>query len=206
MNVWAASEDFRRTETVIDSVTRTEVPSSWLVPLGALKVAGAVGLVVGLVVGIVVPLIGVAAAVGLILFFVCAVSPTCACTGIRLIRTRSRSCCSRSSHWRCCSSPPMTSWTSARVCETTGALVGRRRSWMWSIVIPRRCGSRPLRRRAGTARATRQHHRVQRTVHDHQHVGAGPRERHPVACQGDTGRVVTPSGKITASEHRWSYW
>jgi len=42
---------------------------AWLLPLGALKAAGALGLLAG----IGVPLIGVAAAVGLVLFFVGAI-------------------------------------------------------------------------------------------------------------------------------------
>jgi DoxX-like family len=46
------------------------VPESWLVfPIGTLKTAGAAGLLLGL---IGVPLVGPAAAIGLILFFVCA--------------------------------------------------------------------------------------------------------------------------------------
>ena len=69
MNVWAASMDFRRAETAVTNAAKVEVPSSWVIPLGALKFAGALGLLAG----IVVPLIGVAAAVGLILFFVCAI-------------------------------------------------------------------------------------------------------------------------------------
>lgn len=50
------------------------VPESWLVfPIGALKVAGALGLALGLLgVPLVGPLIGTAAAAGLILYFVCA--------------------------------------------------------------------------------------------------------------------------------------
>ena len=50
-------------------IARIEVPPSWLLPLGALKFAGAVGLIAG----IAVPLIGVAAAIGLVLFFACAI-------------------------------------------------------------------------------------------------------------------------------------
>lgn len=46
------------------------VPRSWLTPLGLLKGAGAAGLLLGL---LGVPLIGTAAAVGLVLFFVGAV-------------------------------------------------------------------------------------------------------------------------------------
>jgi hypothetical protein len=46
------------------------IPESWLAfPIGTLKTAGAVGLLLGL---IGVPLVGTAAAIGLILFFVCA--------------------------------------------------------------------------------------------------------------------------------------
>ena len=46
------------------------IPESWLVfPIGTLKAAGALGLLLG-VIG--VPLVGTAAAIGLVLFFVCA--------------------------------------------------------------------------------------------------------------------------------------
>lgn len=46
------------------------VPESWLLfPIGALKTAGALGLALGL---LGVPVIGTAAAAGLVLFFVCA--------------------------------------------------------------------------------------------------------------------------------------
>ncbi len=50
-------------------MSKARVPQSWLVSLGALKGAGALGLMVG----IVVPLLGVAASVGLVLFFVGAI-------------------------------------------------------------------------------------------------------------------------------------
>jgi hypothetical protein len=69
MNVWAASLDFRTAESAVANAAKVEVPPSWLLPLGALKVAGAVGLIAG----IAVPLIGAAAAIGLVLFFVCAI-------------------------------------------------------------------------------------------------------------------------------------
>lgn len=52
------------------ALARAGVPESWLVwPIGALKVLGALGLAVGLA-G--VPLVGTAAAAGLVLYFVCA--------------------------------------------------------------------------------------------------------------------------------------
>ncbi len=56
--------------TLRPALQRAGIPESWLVwPIGALKAAGALGLLLGLV-G--VPVIGTAAAAGLILYFVCA--------------------------------------------------------------------------------------------------------------------------------------
>ena len=56
---------------ILPGMARAGVPESWLTfPIGTLKTAGAVGLLLGLA-G--VPLVGTAAAVGLVLFFVCAV-------------------------------------------------------------------------------------------------------------------------------------
>jgi hypothetical protein len=55
---------------ILPGMARAGVPVSWLTTIGALKTAGAVGLLLGI---LGVPLIGVAAAVGLVLFFVCAV-------------------------------------------------------------------------------------------------------------------------------------
>ena len=69
LNGWAATADFTRASTAVDNADRVGVPQTWLFPLGGLKAAGAVGLLVG----IVVPVVGVAAAIGLVLFFVCAV-------------------------------------------------------------------------------------------------------------------------------------
>jgi hypothetical protein len=57
-------------ETLRPALRTAGVPESWLVfPIGTLKTAGAVGVLGGL---IGVPLVGAAAAIGLILFFVCA--------------------------------------------------------------------------------------------------------------------------------------
>jgi len=69
LNGWAATTDFIGTRAARGNAAKVGVPLSWLVPLGGLKAAGAVGLLVG----IAVPVIGVAAAIGLVLFFVCAV-------------------------------------------------------------------------------------------------------------------------------------
>jgi hypothetical protein len=56
---------------ILPGMARAGVPESWLTfPIGTLKTAGAVGLLLGLI-GI--PLVGTAAAIGLVLFFVCAV-------------------------------------------------------------------------------------------------------------------------------------
>jgi DoxX-like protein len=56
---------------ILPGMARAGVPESWLTfPIGTLKTAGAVGLLLGL---IGVPLIGAAAAIGLVLYFVCAV-------------------------------------------------------------------------------------------------------------------------------------
>jgi hypothetical protein len=55
---------------ILPGMVKAGVPESWLTfPIGTLKTAGAVGLLLGLV-G--VPLIGTAAAIGLVLFWVCA--------------------------------------------------------------------------------------------------------------------------------------
>jgi hypothetical protein len=56
---------------ILPGMAKAGVPESWLTfPIGTLKTAGAIGLAVGLL-GL--RLIGVAAAIGLVLFFVCAV-------------------------------------------------------------------------------------------------------------------------------------
>ena len=56
--------------TLRPALATAGVPESWLVfPIGFFKLAGAIGLLVGL---LGVPLIGTAAAIGLVLYFVCA--------------------------------------------------------------------------------------------------------------------------------------
>ncbi|HEX3591120.1 MAG TPA: DoxX family protein [Pseudonocardiaceae bacterium] len=58
-------------KAVTVAMTETGVPVSWLTfPIGTLKVAGAIGLLLGL---LGVPFIGTAAAIGLVLYFVCAI-------------------------------------------------------------------------------------------------------------------------------------
>jgi hypothetical protein len=68
-NIFSATCDFVRYEKVSIAMAKAGVPKSWMTTLGILKAAGALGLLVG----IGVPLIGIAAATGLILFFVGAI-------------------------------------------------------------------------------------------------------------------------------------
>jgi len=68
-NIFSATCDFVRYKQVAIAMAKAGVSESWMTPLGILKAAGALGLVVG----IGVPLIGTAAAIGLILFFVGAI-------------------------------------------------------------------------------------------------------------------------------------
>jgi hypothetical protein len=65
-NTLAATVDFTRPAWLLGNMGKARVPQSWLFPLGALKAAGALGLLVG----IAVPPLGVAASVGLVLFFI----------------------------------------------------------------------------------------------------------------------------------------
>jgi hypothetical protein len=66
---FSATADFLRYEKVLASMTRAGVPESWLTALGVLKALGAAGLVIGTL----LPAIGIAAAAGVVLFFVGAV-------------------------------------------------------------------------------------------------------------------------------------
>ena len=68
-NAFAATLDFVRYKQVSIAMAKAGVPESWMTMLGILKAAGALGLLIG----IRVPMIGTAAAVGLILFFVAAI-------------------------------------------------------------------------------------------------------------------------------------
>jgi hypothetical protein len=69
-NGYAASLNFMHAESVKVVAERVQVSQKWMVPLGILLAAGAAGLVIGLV----VPALGIAAAVGLVVYFVCALS------------------------------------------------------------------------------------------------------------------------------------
>jgi hypothetical protein len=68
-NIYAATVDFTRPQWLLANMAKARVPQSWLFSLGALKAAGALGLLVGFG----VPLVGFAASVGLVLFFIGAI-------------------------------------------------------------------------------------------------------------------------------------
>ena len=64
----AAALNFTHNKSVADTVERLGVPVSWQVPLGLLLAAGSLGLVTGFA----LPALGIAAASGLVLYFLCA--------------------------------------------------------------------------------------------------------------------------------------
>lgn len=66
---FAAGLNFVGHEMVTAAADKVRVPRSWMLPLGTLLAAGALGLLVGFA----VPLVGTAAAVGVVLYFLCAV-------------------------------------------------------------------------------------------------------------------------------------
>jgi hypothetical protein len=70
-NTWIAAADVVHPRWLLANMGEVGVPRSWLMPLAILKGAGAAGLLVGLLA--VWPL-GIAAAVGLTLFFIGAVA------------------------------------------------------------------------------------------------------------------------------------
>lgn len=68
-NAFSATMDFIRFERVVVAMEKAGVPTSWMFLLGVLKGAGALGLLVGFA----VPLIGAAAAIGIVLFYIAAI-------------------------------------------------------------------------------------------------------------------------------------
>lgn len=68
-NAFAAANDFIRPKWLLNNMAKVGVPESWLTMLGVLKTAGALGLLAG----IAAPVIGTAAAAGLVLFFIGAI-------------------------------------------------------------------------------------------------------------------------------------
>src|ERR687890_772393 len=68
-NGYAAGLNFVGAESVKVVADRVQVSRRWMVPLGTVLASGAVGLLAGFA----VPALGTAAAIGLILYFICAV-------------------------------------------------------------------------------------------------------------------------------------
>jgi hypothetical protein len=69
-NGYAACLDFVGAESVKVVADRIQVSRRWMAPLGVLLASGAIGLLTGFA----VPALGIAAATGLVLYFICAVS------------------------------------------------------------------------------------------------------------------------------------
>jgi hypothetical protein len=69
-NGYAASLDFVGAESVKAVADRVQVSRRWMVPLGGLLASGAVGLLAGFA----VPALGFAAASGLVVYFICALT------------------------------------------------------------------------------------------------------------------------------------
>jgi hypothetical protein len=69
-NVVAALADFTKARFATETAVEVGVPQSWLPVLGTLKTAGAAGLAISL---LGVPYLGLAAAIGLVLFFLGAI-------------------------------------------------------------------------------------------------------------------------------------
>ena len=69
-NGYAACLNFVGAESVKVVADRVRVSRSWMVPLGTLLASGAAGLLAGFA----VPALGTAAAIGLVVYFICAVT------------------------------------------------------------------------------------------------------------------------------------
>ena len=68
--VMSATAKLTRQPRIVEAIAGLGVPVSWFPPLAAAEIAGAVGLVVGLW----VPAVGIAAGIGVVLYFVGAVT------------------------------------------------------------------------------------------------------------------------------------
>jgi hypothetical protein len=69
-NSYAAVLNFAGAESVKAVADKVRVPRKWMTPFGLLLVSGAAGLLAGFA----VPVLGTAAAIGLVAYFACAVS------------------------------------------------------------------------------------------------------------------------------------
>jgi len=68
MNGYAATMNFIGAEFVKVVADKVQVSQAWMVPFGVLLAAG----VIGLAAGFAVPALGIAAAIGLVAYFICA--------------------------------------------------------------------------------------------------------------------------------------
>jgi len=68
-NIFSATLDCIRYKPILINMAKVGVSESWITTLGILKAAGALGLLIG----IGVPAVGIAAAAGLVLFFIAAI-------------------------------------------------------------------------------------------------------------------------------------
>jgi DoxX-like family len=68
-NLYAGASDFRRPDWILANMKRLNIEERWLPALGVPKILGGIGLLAGLI----MPQIGIAAAAGLVLFFVAAI-------------------------------------------------------------------------------------------------------------------------------------
>jgi hypothetical protein len=69
-NSYAASLNFVGAESVKVVADQVRVSRKWMIPFGILLASGALGLLIGFA----VPVLGTAAAIGLVLYFICALS------------------------------------------------------------------------------------------------------------------------------------
>jgi hypothetical protein len=69
-NSYAAALNFVGAESVKVVADQVQVSQRWMIPFGVLLASGALGLVIGFA----VPALGVAAAIGLVVYFICALS------------------------------------------------------------------------------------------------------------------------------------
>lgn len=69
-NSYAAALNFVGAESVRVVADEVRVSQKWMIPFGILLASGAVGLLIGFA----VPVLGTAAAIGLVVYFICAVS------------------------------------------------------------------------------------------------------------------------------------
>jgi DoxX-like family len=67
-NGYAASLNFVGAESVKAVADQVDVAHKWMIPLGTLLAAGALGLLIGFA----LPVLGTAAAIGLVVYFICA--------------------------------------------------------------------------------------------------------------------------------------